>query len=855
MRLYRMLLRLYPSSYRGEYGDELAKVFAVRHRESPAVVAFVAALADIVPNAAAVHWDILLQDLVYTARTLRRAPGFAITTVLVVALGVGANTAAVSVADFVLLRPLPFPGPEQLVKLWSTTPGYPQMELSPANYRDWKSSAKSFQAMGAYTPTAFNLVAGGEPLRVQAAWVTSDVMDVLRARPLLGRTFTAADTIDGRSAILSHELWSREFGEDPKVLGRAVELDGKPYTIIGVMRSDFHFPSRVAQIWATISFDARDFEDRANNYLDVVARLNPGTTLAQAGAELDVIAARLEREYPQANEKTGATLYRLSDELSERTLVLLLALCGAALCTLILACANLASLLLARAVGREREIAVRTALGAGRERLVRQLVTESVVLAALGGCVGVAVAVVAVPALSLLIPSTLPIADQPSVDLRVLTFASILVVTTVLAFAVVPALRAGGAGSISALREGTRGSGGRRQRVRAMLVMIEVTASVALLATSGLLVRAMWRLQSVDLGFQSANVLTLRTALPLGRYLVTADRDRFYSSVLTRVRALAGVESAAYTTWTPLTMGGGIWPVVIKGQSVIRDAANSASLRMVTPGYFSTLRIPLLKGRDILDTDDNTRPNVAVVSESFAKRYWPDQDPRGKRFTFGLREREVVGVVGDIRVRGPERVAEPQVYVPSKQMTDSMMFFYAPKDLLIRGNAPIAALLPEIRRIVRAADPRQPISNVMTMDDVVAGETASRFAQLRVLGILAIVALLLASIGLHGLLSFTVSRRSQEIGVRVALGAQSQTILRMVLGEGLLLAVGGLIPGIAIAYAAGRGMEAILAGVKPGDPVTFAAAVAICGTASVLGCLRPALRAANVDPATALRAD
>jgi predicted permease len=855
MSFYRLLLRLYPTSFRHEYGRELERAFAARHVGAPAIVRVPAALVDVIPNALATHWDILRQDLRYIWRTLRRAPGFAITAILVVALGVGANTAAFSVADFVLLRPLPFPQPEQLVKVWTRTPGYPQMELSPANYRDWKSSAKTFAAMGAYTPTAFNLVSDAEPMRVQAALVTSDVLSLLGVRPLAGRVFAAADTVEGQSVILSHDLWSQHFGADAGVLGRTIDLDGSRYTIIGVMPPTFHFPTRGTALWTTLQFDADEFQERANNYLNVVARLRNGVTVEQAAAELDVIAAQLERAYPKENEKTGANIYRLSDEMSERTRLLLLALCGAALCTLLLACANLASLLLARAVSREREIAVRAALGAGRERIVRQLVTESSVLALLGGLVGIAVAVLAVPALSLLVPNTLPIASQPSVDLRVLGFASALVVLTGLAFGVLPAFRAGRARAAAALRDGARAGGGRRQRARAILVMIEVMASVALLTSSGLLVRAMWRLQAVDLGFESDNVLTLRTALPMPRYRAVLPREQFYESVLAQVRALPGVEAAAYTSWAPLTMRGGIWPVVIRGSSVIRDMANSASLRMVTPGYFATLGVPMRRGRDIEDTDDGSRPNVAVVSESFAKRYWPNENPIGKRFSFGLREREVIGVAGDVRVRGPERPSEPQVYVPSKQVNDSMMVFYAPKDLLIRSTAPVSSLMPEIRRIVRSVDPRQPISNVVTLADIVAGETASRFAQLRVLGILAVIALLLASVGLHGLLSFTVSSRTHEIGVRVALGAQSDRILRMILREGVVLALGGLVPGIALAYAAARGMEALLAGVRPGDPVTFSIAATLCGATALIACLRPALRAARVDPATALRAE
>jgi putative ABC transport system permease protein len=859
MRFYRWLLHLYPASLRIEYGDELASVFAARRAGASGVFGaagtFFAALADVVPNAAAAHLDVLRQDLGYTARSLRRAPGFALTAVLVVALGVGANTAAFSVADFVLLRPLPFPHSDRLIKVWERTPGYGRMELSPPNYRDLKTAATTLSGFGAYSPGAANLVTAGEPRRVATAVVTHDLLSVVGVRPMMGRLFTPADTIASATIVISYDLWQTQLGGDGAAIGKRVDLDGRPYTVIGVMPSDFHFPSRDVAVWRTYHMAPEDAASRSNNDLAGVARLRDGVTLEQAQAELATIAARLEREYPQENEKTGTTVYRMSDELSDRTRLLIVALCGAALCTLLLACANLANLLLARAVGREREIAVRAALGAGRERLMRQLVTESLVLAAIGGTIGVVVAIMAVPAIARLVPSTLPIAQQPSVDLRVLAFAALSILVTGLAFGVFPAIRAGSPRALEALRDGARTLGGARQRVRSLLVMTEVMVSVALLISSGLLVRAMWRIQAVDPGFKTDGVLTLRTALPSPKYELVNARTQFYTRVLNDVRALPGVQSAAYTSFLPIAMGGGIWPVQIAGHEVIRDASNSASLRFVSPQFFATLRIPLLKGRDIAQTDDATQPFVAVVSQSFVKRYWPNEEPLGKRFQFGLHERTVVGVVGDIRVRGLEQASEPQVYVAPKQVGDSEVTFYSPKDLAIRSSLSAASLLPEIRRIVRAADPQQPISNVQSMEQIVVNETASRAAQLRVLGVLAAIALLLAGVGLHGLLSFTVSNRTREIGVRVALGAESSRIVRMVAREGVVLALGGLIPGVALAFWAGRAMQALLAGVKPNDPLTFAVAIALCGATVLFGCLRPAIRASRVDPAMALRAE
>jgi predicted permease len=459
-----------------------------------------------------------------------------------------------------------------------------------------------------------------------------------------------------------------------------------------------------------------------------------------------------------------------------------------------------------------------------------------------------------VPALNNLGPQNLPIAEQPGVDLRVLAFATVVVLITALAFSIVPALRASRVEALGSLREDAR-SGGGRQRVRSALVVVEVMASVVLLISSGLLVRAIWRLQAVDPGFRAENTLTLRTALPWPRYADPRDRQPFYDEVLRGVSALPGVESAAYISFLPMTMRGGIWPVIMRGDEAVRSAANSASLRYATPRIFDALGIPLRAGRAIDATDRADSPPTAVVSESFAQRYWPNEPALGKRFNIAFKERTVVGIVGNVRVRGLEQQSEPQVYLPYQQQDSGSLTNYTPQDLVIRSTAAPEVLIPAIRRIVRAADPLQPISAIRTMEDVVANETASRAAQLRVLAILAGVALLLSAIGIHGLLSFTVSRRSREIGVRMALGAQSAQVRRMILREGAVLAVAGVVPGVAIAYAAGRGMQSLLAGVAPGDVPTFAAATALCVVATLIGCAAPAFRASRVDPISAIRAD
>ena len=859
--LYRVLLRLYPASFRMEYGDEMVAVFAQAYRDATPlgrIGLLLAAAGDEVFNALAVHWAILVQDLRYTIRTLHRARGFALTAILVTALGVGANTAAFSVADFVLLRPLPFADADMLVRLCEgprTGGGWGCMnQLSPANYRDLKTMSSSFAALGAFAGDAVNLVGVGEPRRVDITRVTPEVLPLLGVTPTVGRAFDASDG-DSRSIIISYGLWHSQFGGDPAMLGRTVNLNGALYTVIGVMPRGFYFPNREVQLWTPLTFREEDLANRANSYIEGVGRLQEGVTFEQARAELESLVDHLAREYPETNAETGISFFRMRDNLAPRSRVMLLALGGATLCLLLLTCASLANLLLARAAGRERELAVRAALGAGKERLVRQMVTESVVLTVLGGVVGIAVAALSVPVIASLVPATLPIAGQPSLDLRVLGLASLFTALTALGFGLLPALRAGRRTGFAALREGSRPGGGRRQRVRAVLVTVEVTMSVILLITSGLLIRAVWRVQAVDAGFASHNVLTLRTALPRPKYDSPLRRGGFYERVLTEVRALPGVESAAFISGLPMLVTGLVTGVEMPGQDVGRARSSVVSHRWVTPQYFRTMGIPVLRGRDVEAGDTADRAWVAVVSASFVDRYWPDQDPIGKVFGHRGKPRAVVGVVGDVKVRGLERSSEPQMYLPAGQIAEGLPANFDPKDLVIRHSGRDEALPAAVRQIVHAADPDQPISNVRTMDDVVAGETATRRSQLRVLGVLAIVAVVLAGVGIYGLLAYTVSQRSSEIGVRLALGADPTGVARMIFADGMRLALLGIVPGVLIAYAAARGMNALLFGISPGDPATFATGVALAVVMAVAGSLMPALRAVQVTPMSVLRTE
>lgn len=873
MRAYRWLLRLYPASFRHEYGEEMTAVFArdLRGASNPIarVSLWLSTAADVAINATLVHLDILRQDLAYTLRMLRRSPGFAVAAALMIALGIGATTAAFSVTDFVLIRPLPFPEADRLVKIWETTPGYSRMELSAPNYRDIRAAATSFVSSGIYHAESLTLLDGGEPRRFVGSSVSAGLFATLRVAPLIGRTFTEADDREGAAPtlMLSYQLWRSEFGGDPNVVGRRVHVQvdfGEGwYTVIGVMPQEFHFPHADVLFWVTNRFVGDDYVDaeRNNNWLEAVGRLQPGLTLEQARAEVEQLGARLRRAYPKENKDTGATVFALSDQVSWRSQMLLLALDGAAACVLLIACANLANLLLARAIDRRRELAVRTAIGAGRERLIRQLMTETLLLATAGAALGVTVASLAVPLLARLIPSTLPIAAAPTVDGRVLAFAVGVAALTTVAFGLVPVggVRTGTA--LEGLRDGVRAGGGRRQRMRSMLVAAEIAASVVLLVCAGLLLRALFTIQSTDAGLKPDGVLTMRTELPMPQYRDVATRETYYARVLDEVRALPGVQSAGFISFLPMSsFRGGIWPVSVKGDpessSDTRGANNVACLRYVTPGLFAALRIPLTRGRDLGAGDTRDRPYVAVVSESFAKRYWPGQDPIGRHFMFALADREVVGVVGDVKFRGLERESEPQVYLSSAQVDDGSITFYTPKALAVRSTATApSALAPTIRAIIQRADSRVPITEVQTLADLVELDTGSRAAQLRVIAAFAAIAFILAGLGLHGLLSFVVSQRTQEIGVRIALGARPRDVVAMIAGDGARFGALGLGVGIVAAYASARSMQALLAGVNPGDVDTFAAAAGLAALMLVLGMIVPTLRALRVDPIVAIKSE
>ena len=864
MWFYRALFRLYPRSFRAEYGEQLLAVVAERRAESGVAGRAGLALetiADTVVTAARLHAELLAQDVRYALRTLRRAPGFALTAILLTASGIGATTAALAVADHVLLRPLPYGEPDRLVRFWqqdTTVGGY--NVLSPANYLDLVAATSAFESVAAYTPRSANLVGRGAPVRLEGHLATGDLFRVLRRDAALGTTFSPAhaDNADEAVVVLSHGAWQTYFGGDAAILGRAISLNGTPHTVIGVMPADFMFPDRDTEFWATLSLSPSalgpGFDDRTNTFLWTVARLDDGVSLAQADAQLDATAAELERQFPDANEALGILTVGLRGTLTTANRTMVAAVAGAALCLLLIASTNLAGLLLSRGLSRQREMAVRAAIGAGRERLLRQMLTESALIAVIGAVLGAALAWAGAPLLARLVPTSLPIAETPTIDWRFAALTGAAAIATAIACGLLPARRAAAGASPDALRESSRtGPSRRTEMLRGGLVVAQVTISVALLVGVGLLAQALWRVQSRDPGFDARGVLTMRTSLPWPKYGPTAERVAFYDRVLGEIRALPGVEAAGFITGLPMAVSALIWETTPEGGAPVESRQKMVGLRFVTPGYFDAMGIPVREGRDVAASDTADAPFVAVVSRSYADRHWPGQSAIGRRVNVAFFDRLIVGVAGDVRVRGLERDSEPQLYLPAPQVPDFGLLASPPKDLAIRATVPPLSLLPAVREIVGRADPEQPISSVGLLQEILDEQLAPRATQLAVLGAFAALAALLAAIGLYGMLAFSVGERLREIGLRMALGATPRMMVGFVLSRGLRLAATGIACGAALAYAAGRWMESLLAGVSPHDASVFAATIALTAFLALAGTLLPALRAARVSPLDATR--
>jgi putative ABC transport system permease protein len=800
----------------------------------------------------------LWQDLRYGLRMLVKNPGFTAVALIVLALGIGANTALFSVVNTVLLRPLPFPGSERIV--WfdgvNQARGITASNLSAADYSDWGKQAGAFESLAAYVTGSANLSdVGGEPERVQRVSVTAGFFPVIGVGPALGRTTTPDDESQGAEdvVVLSHAIWQRRFGAGADVLGSRIMVNGKPFTVVGVMPQAFDYP-RQAQMWTPLKPE-KSAEKRDNRFLNVLGRLRPGASIEEAQAQVDTVSGRLGQQYPETNGGWTARLTGLRERTVRDVRTSLLLLLGAVGFVLLIACANVANLLLARAAARRREIALRTALGAGRLRLIRQLLTESLLLASLGGALGLLLSFFLTDLLVAISPANLPRLNEVGLDWRVLGFTAGVVCVVGLLFGLAPALQASKADLNEALKEGSRGSseGRGRNRVRGALVVSEVALSLLLLVGAGLLIRSFLQLRDVNAGFDPEGVLTMRLSLPSASYPEPAQRVSFFRELTQRVEALPGVEKAGAALSLPL--GGTTLSVarafVREGRALATENAFDASYQVTTPGYIGAMRIGLVSGRDFTDADGPDALQVAVVNESLARRAFPGEDPVGKRLTAWRDEkfaREIVGVVADVKMGQMDAEARPQVYVPLAQNPT-----WGTLSLAVRTNVEPESLVGAVRGAVLAVDKNQPVYDVRTMEDVRSASVASRRLVVVLFGVFSALALLLAVVGIYGVLSYAVAQRTHEIGIRLALGAQRADVLRLVVGQGMRLVILGVGAGIAGALVVTRLLESLLFGVSATDPVTFAAVAASLIFVGLLACYIPARRATRVDPLVALR--
>lgn len=802
----------------------------------------------------------LLHDLRYAARMQRKNPAFTIIAVIALALGIGANTAIFSVVNTVLLRPLPYKDPERLVMVWEddSRHGYPRDTPAAANFVDWRDQNQVFEGMAAVADTSFNLTGAGDPERLEGRRVSANLFPLLGVEPQIGRVFTAAEDQPGsqRVVLLSYGLWQRRFGGDPNIVGKPLTLNGESHIVVGVMPARFQFPSSDDEAWVPIAFTQQEAANRGRHYLQVLARLKPGVTLAQAQTEMSTIATRLQQQYPEQNADLGAVVQPLHEHLVGDIRPALLILLGAVGLVLLIACANVANLLLARAAVRQKEIAVRVALGAKRTRLIRQFLTESILLSTLGGVVGLVIAYVGLIVLTTFIPENISQAREISIDFKVLAFTLLVSVLTGIIFGLAPAMQAVRFNQIDTLKEGGRdaATGGSGKRLRSLLVMSEVAISLVLLIGAGLLINSFLRLRNVDPGFRADNLLTMKIVLPEPKYAQFERRSAFYTDLVQRVQALAGVRSAAVTTNLPLYRQGNSISISIEGRPAPPPGQELIVVtRIISPGYFDTMSIPLLKGRPLTDQDTETTPNAVVISETMARRFWPGEDPVGKRIAAGRAQTpedwiHVVGVVKDVRQFELNAEPRPQMYLSYRQAG-----FFAPRDLVVKTDVDPAGMAATVRKAVWDIDKDQPVSNIRTMEEILADSIARQRFSMLLLAIFAGVALVLAGVGIYGVMSYSVAQRTREIGIRMALGAQRGAVLKLAVGYGMKLVIIGIVVGLIAAFALTRVMSTLLFGVTATDPVTFTLISLLLVAVAALASYIPARRATKVNPIIALR--
>ncbi len=809
-------------------------------------------------------FDDVLQDIRYGARTLLRAPGFAAVAILTLALGIGANSAIFSFVDAAMLKPLPYANPERILQIWEKPPGGGNNVVSALNFLDWQRQTTAFDAMVASTGGAVTLTGQGEPVLLRAGRVSAGYFEVFRVSPLLGRTFSPDEDSPGKEhvVVLSHRLWTSRFGSDPGIVGKTIALNGEPYTVIGVMPARSPFDRAFNQLWRPLAFTPGE-RTRNFHWLSVVARLKPSVTMERATSELDAIGARIATDFPDSNKNWGVSVLRYMDivvgQQLRQSLYVLLAAVGM---LLLIGCANVANLVLARGTSREREVAVRAALGAGRGRLIRQFLTENVLLATIGGVLGVGLGYGLMIGLKFMLPPFfLPSAIDVEMDIRVLAFTFALAIITGVVFGLAPALGATKPDLAGAMKEGGRGSAGDsgRRRLRSTLIVIEVALAFILLSGGGLLVRSFFRMMDVELGFNPTNVLTMWLPIASDRFEDPAQLSAYARQMVTRINAVPGVIGAASSDSLPLQGFSNGMPFLIAGRGQV-DRANrqACGFKMVHADYFRVLGIQVIKGRGLTDRDVKGAPPVAVINTSMVKRFFADQDPIGQHLLIqdivpGKPQLgpeipwEIVGVIADERTSSLDGTVRPGVYVPIEQSPSTFV------NVVLRSAVEPASLSKAITEAVHEVDRNQVVSDIRTLDQLKSESVASTRLRTTLLAVFAALALLLSAIGIYGVISYTVAQRTHELGVRAALGASGAALLRLVIANGMMLTVIGLVLGVGGALWLTRLLGTLLFGVGSRDPITLTGSAAILLAVALLACYVPARRAARMDPLAALR--
>jgi predicted permease len=805
---------------------------------------------------------ILFQDIRYGCRMLLKNPGFAATAVIALALGIGANTAIFSVVSAVLLRPLPYKDADRLVMVWASKPQQPESDIlpvSPPDYTDWKNQSHVFEDMGMSSDSIYSLTGAGDPQQIVGYRFSSNFFDVMGVKPLMGRTFTPEEETPGHNnvVILSYRLWQRVFGGDADILGKPIVLSGDPYTVVGVMPSAFQHPQMV-ELWTPLAIRPATMANRNATILRIVARLKPGVSVKQAQAELNSIALENERLHPETNTGLGVKVVGLRESYTGDIRPALLVLLAAVGFVLLIACANVANLLLVRASSRQKEISIRVALGASRMRLVRQMLTESLLLSAAGGALGLAFTFAAVKPLAAIFPNNIanlniPIVEKIPVDTKVLAFALAVSFLTGLVFGIVPSLKSARPDLNEGLKEsGRSATASRGRRFRGVMAISEIALALVLLVGAGLMIRSFARLQTGKLGFDPQNVLSLEALLPQNKYGTPEKRQAFVEQALQRLEALPGVRSAGATNFLPLS---GFWGTVtftVEGRPLPAPGEEpEADNRVATPRYFQTMSIPVLKGREFTEQDNDKAPDVAIINETLARRLWPEGNAVGSRINTGDASHpnwcEIVGIAGDVKSFGLEKETHSDVYAPYYQNRFSLLAF------VVRTAGDPMSLISAAKSEIWSVDKDQPVFKVVSMSQLAAESLSLRRISMLLLAIFAGLALLLAALGIYGVMAYSVTQRTHEIGIRLALGAARGDVMRLVLKEGAALTGIGLGSGLIAAFLLTRLMASVLYQVSATDTGTYLVISLVLAAIALFACYVPARRAMRVDPMVALR--